>query len=1089
MLTLRQTSAVHTVWSRQRQNMSNMAGAGGFPDLQLKMSKKIAQLTKVIYHLNSVNEDHQHELATKSAQHEKQVQELIADSKEKIRKLQAASDSRQDVANLEAKLEQLRQKHAKEKEAAIGEIRQLKQQTSVREKKMKETFDDETIRLREEVLAVKSQGQETLRRLAETLRTIQKERDALSTASETQAAELAARHQMELDDLVRSSNQKYNEMLAQQIALREAQENEAKETLRDAISKADTEKMNALGQLRASMKGAHQSELLELSKGHTRDLDATRQDLLGKLALAESAREEVQGRLATLEGEFEALQRDRDAAEQALARSEKDLAAARAECDALREDLSRRLSNANESAEAEATKLSEAQATIVSLRAQVATLEGEKERYSRATLLAGEERQLMTEKHEAFQQRMSDEMVRRDAELAGTRAQIAELQRKLSAEEDTRQQAQHRLAEAQSRIVVLEAQLEELRQQLERVREGAAKDLVDEKRALERKMQEREEHHKQEVDELASQARADAERHAQTLCEAQDAHAAALAEFKSQAEARESELRQQAEDEAARSADAFKEKLDALTAAHSSEVAKLKSSMKSLTDQLADEQRRSSGDHAALQERVNALGSELESCKRNLVAAKQESHEWENACESLKIQVEDLRSKMETERRAAEQKLKAELASLESDWSARLAKAEESAKTELESRLKELATEKDRAFATERERLESGHEERVQRLEQKLGDLQRSLQALQTSTSESMKRQEGMHHQQQRDLEMQIKRLNEKHDADLSQLQQRHEQALAELSEQLTSDRDAKLQDLENAHSVDRAELLQGHQEELDRLKLDRERERTEFQQTASKRLEEALQVAGQERVDALSAQAEDQQKAEEARVAALTDRFDSERRKLVEELTLANTNLLDKTSQCAALENDLGRRTEELQLTRASLEADIETQRTLAEERERKLRSTHASECETLRRQHEYDVESLRRDLQGKYDELNSEFMALQHRWETRESRPEDVARIEELTQQMKDMKRLVKKTQEEMIYFKRELLNREENFNKRFNANPNVGVMQVIKPKDAKQPPGKAGGKRPSGGKSHRPLAANFPGASSQSLSVGRV
>jgi hypothetical protein len=30
-----------------------------FPDLQLRMSKKIAQLTKVIYHLNTRNEDHQ----------------------------------------------------------------------------------------------------------------------------------------------------------------------------------------------------------------------------------------------------------------------------------------------------------------------------------------------------------------------------------------------------------------------------------------------------------------------------------------------------------------------------------------------------------------------------------------------------------------------------------------------------------------------------------------------------------------------------------------------------------------------------------------------------------------------------------------------------------------------------------------------------------------------------------------------------------------------------------------------------------------------------------------------------------------------
>lgn len=37
-------------------------GGGGVADMHLKMSKKIAQLTKVIYHLNSKNEDHEYEI-------------------------------------------------------------------------------------------------------------------------------------------------------------------------------------------------------------------------------------------------------------------------------------------------------------------------------------------------------------------------------------------------------------------------------------------------------------------------------------------------------------------------------------------------------------------------------------------------------------------------------------------------------------------------------------------------------------------------------------------------------------------------------------------------------------------------------------------------------------------------------------------------------------------------------------------------------------------------------------------------------------------------------------------------------------------
>jgi hypothetical protein len=59
-------------------------------------------------------------------------------------------------------------------------------------------------------------------------------------------------------------------------------------------------------------------------------------------------------------------------------------------------------------------------------------------------------------------------------------------------------------------------------------------------------------------------------------------------------------------------------------------------------------------------------------------------------------------------------------------------------------------------------------------------------------------------------------------------------------------------------------------------------------------------------------------------------------------------------------------------------------------------------------------------------------------------------VARIEALEAAVAEKAALVQQTKAEMAFFKRELLNREENFNKRFGAAPNVGVMQVLKAKD---------------------------------------
>ena len=65
------------------------------------------------------------------------------------------------------------------------------------------------------------------------------------------------------------------------------------------------------------------------------------------------------------------------------------------------------------------------------------------------------------------------------------------------------------------------------------------------------------------------------------------------------------------------------------------------------------------------------------------------------------------------------------------------------------------------------------------------------------------------------------------------------------------------------------------------------------------------------------------------------------------------------------------------------------------------------------------------------------------------RESRPDDLDRIRHLEEQLLEQEELLRKTREEMLYFKREMLNREENYNQKFNRMPNVGVMQVIKPK----------------------------------------
>merc|ERR1711865_1105848 len=80
----------------------------------------------------------------------------------------------------------------------------------------------------------------------------------------------------------------------------------------------------------------------------------------------------------------------------------------------------------------------------------------------------------------------------------------------------------------------------------------------------------------------------------------------------------------------------------------------------------------------------------------------------------------------------------------------------------------------------------------------------------------------------------------------------------------------------------------------------------------------------------------------------------------------------------------------------------------------------------------------------------LEMQYKELQYKFKNRESRPEDLDRIAQLEHLMIAKDEEIKRVKEEMRYFKLELLNREENFNQKFGASPNVGVMQVIKPKN---------------------------------------
>ena len=68
---------------------------------------------------------------------------------------------------------------------------------------------------------------------------------------------------------------------------------------------------------------------------------------------------------------------------------------------------------------------------------------------------------------------------------------------------------------------------------------------------------------------------------------------------------------------------------------------------------------------------------------------------------------------------------------------------------------------------------------------------------------------------------------------------------------------------------------------------------------------------------------------------------------------------------------------------------------------------------------------------------------------YDNRPSRNEDLELIKELEEQCKDKDAQLKKAAEDMKFYKLELINREDNYNKMFGSKPVIGVYNPLKEK----------------------------------------
>ena len=290
---------------------------------------------------------------------------------------------------------------------------------------------------------------------------------------------------------------------------------------------------------------------------------------------------------------------------------------------------------------------------------------------------------------------------------------------------------------------------------------------------------------------------------------------------------------------------------------------------------------------------------------------------------------------------------------------------------------------------------------------------------------------------------------------ELSSRLMEQEERLTALSRQresdLTESFSSKLKALEakTAEALDRARI--DHEFEMKRVvKVHDEESKTAFQNVAKslqderKRDLDVLQASHISVLNKLKAKHEDE-------IAAFTRKVND----AVNLVAQSERERADTERRLAKLYEDMQNAVSENARRVKLLEQDLSDQ--IAKQREKSeialssLRNESEREKSFLLSSHTTEVGQLKAERSQLLDQ-NSE---LEARWQRRESRPEDVQRIGKLEGELNEAGQTLLRTREEMMYFKREMINREESYNTKFNVSPVVGVMNVVN-RGGKQLPG---------------------------------
>eukprot|EP00927_Polykrikos_kofoidii_P017576 TRINITY_DN18020_c0_g1_i2.p1 TRINITY_DN18020_c0_g1~~TRINITY_DN18020_c0_g1_i2.p1 ORF type:complete len:1107 (-),score=322.83 TRINITY_DN18020_c0_g1_i2:160-3327(-) len=973
-------------------------------EIHHKMSKKVAQLTKVIFHLNTRNDEADLHLASVTDAYEKEVEQIVQDANGKIHKLvQVVEKSRADGGKKQ--IEAVTSAFEEEKREAQRELSNLRTSMAAREQKNTTMWSGRLQRLCDELNTLKASCVEQASHFKASLQQAETRYAArlqeLEADHRDRVSCLEARHEVELQKcsdermeaeatLQRSFDDRLDEKsarlaqevqrccsLEEELRISKRRLDESLEGGQDQLRRIQEERdvlSRDLGELRA------ECERLKAAAAENAEALRERDDVIAELKRAASSAEQVR----------ESLAADVDRLKKLLEASEAEIARARAERDALIAQAARDRDASDVTFASERRRLQD----------QVKKLEDEEARLrreldaSKASEVAKQDRVDRVEA-EAAQLRMELDELRRTSDSAfdAVKAEAARLEDKL-------RETEAELERQRSANSKLEAQLVEqaalFEKRLEEAQGSGAKDLDGQRAA-----------HAAELEALKKQ------------------HNERIAALKKDGEAAQEKVRADLE----RQLSDLRQEIATKEAEHRKNV----------------EER--DGRESKLKEEIAALERKLQEARDKAVADANRQKQLEDELAQLRLQLEKSKAEAEQMRKEHAQELVALRKSLQGD----VAKSSEQHEKEMErlrNEMKAALAQKDSEARAISERLEAELRQAQNDGNAKARELQSRIDALQRDAEADRSGAAAELDRLRIEMARQLDEANTKAVTAVQELSIEHKNKLTEVFAGHSNDLKALQEKLTKSHQERVDEIRQKNSAELAELKAKHAAQVKEMTEAHTKKAEEmsTKHAAATHKLE------------EDSRVAA---------EKHAAEVRMLQEQLQQERGALAQAQKDIGRLEGNVQQNQAAireLEAKLATAMREHAEALKKRDEDFAREKRTLREQQQADLQKLIEEQVQETTELKAEFdraqdlqdmqidmlqkrlQEMQDLYDSRPSREEDVNKIAMLEAALLEKEDHVKKLMEEMKFFKLELVNREQNYNKVFGAAPLVGTMNPV-------------------------------------------